>query len=132
MIRMIGKQARLHRLFGTTGKCLDVAVDHGFFDEPSFLPGIEDLGAAVATLVAAGPDAIQLTPGQAHLLQLRPGKNKPALVLRTDAANVYGKELPSALWSRLIGDPVGTAIRNDAACVVINLLQLPNQVDDDA
>ena len=40
---MIGKQARLHRLFGGTGKCLDVAVDHGFFDEPSFLAGIEDL-----------------------------------------------------------------------------------------
>ncbi len=124
---MIGKQARLHRLFGATGKCLDVAVDHGFFDEPSFLAGIEDLGTAVGTLVAAGPDAIQLTPGQAHLLQIRPGKHKPALVLRTDAANVYGKELPKDLWSRMIGDPVGTAIRTDAACVVVNLLQLPNQ-----
>src|SRR6185503_6067451 len=124
---MTTADARLKRLFGTSGRCLDVAVDHGFFDEPSFLAGIEDLGSAVRTLADAAPDAIQLTPGQAHLLQSIPGRGRPALVLRTDAANVYGKTLPGVLWSKMIDDPVGTALRFDAACVVVNLLQLPDQ-----
>ncbi|RZU76872.1 hypothetical protein EV384_5574 [Micromonospora kangleipakensis] len=63
---------RLNRLFNpASGRCLDVAVDHGFFGEPSFLTGIEDMPAAIETLVAAAPDAIQLTPGLAPLLQSR-------------------------------------------------------------
>lgn len=35
---------------------------------------------------------MQLSPGQAHLLQAYNGR-KPALVLRTDVANVYGAEV---------------------------------------
>jgi len=83
--------ARLNRLFAADGRCFDVAVDHGFFGEHEFLAGIEDMEAAIATLVEAGPDAIQLSPGQAPLLQRISGA-KPALVLRTDVANVYGLE----------------------------------------
>ncbi|HET8896885.1 MAG TPA: aldolase, partial [Protaetiibacter sp.] len=72
---------RLNRLFDAgSSRALDVAVDHGFFGESSFLTGIENMQATVDTLVAAGPDAIQLTLGQARLLQAHPGKNKPALV----------------------------------------------------
>jgi DhnA family fructose-bisphosphate aldolase class Ia len=123
------KTARMNRLFGPDGRCLDVAVDHGMFNERGFLDGIEDMPKAVATLAQAGPDAIQLGPGQAPLLQEIPGKAKPALVLRTDIANVYGKKLPEALWSRLIEDPLGQALRLDAACVVVNLLLLPDQPD---
>lgn len=89
-------QPRLNRMFGADGKCFDVAIDHGFFNEYGFLSGIEDLGSAVRTVVDAGPDAIQLTLGQARHLQSIPG-TKPALVLRTDVANVYGKELPLSL-----------------------------------
>jgi len=64
------KTFRLNRLFNAESKrCLDVAVDHGFFNELSFLSGIEDLAQAVHTLVKANPDAIQLTIGQAELLQ---------------------------------------------------------------
>lgn len=93
---------RLQRLFAADGRCLDVALDHGFFNEPSFLQGIEDLPQAVRTIVDAGPDAIQLTLGQARSLQALPGKEKPSLVLRTDVANVYGKELPRTLFSHLV------------------------------
>ena len=56
-----------------------MAVDHGFFNERSFLQGIENLDAAVQTLVEADPDAIQLTVGQARLCSQIPGKQKPAL-----------------------------------------------------
>ena len=121
--------ARLHRLFAADGRCFDVAVDHGLFNEGAFLSGIEDIGAAVRTLVDAGPDAIQLSPGQARHLQSIPGPRKPALVLRTDVANVYAPELPRAVFSEIVEDAVGAALRLDAACVVVNLLLLPDQPD---
>lgn len=122
------KQFRLNRLFNPTSKrCFDVAIDHGFFNEKAFLQGIEDLKKCVETLVSAGPDAIQLTVGQAALLQSIPGKIKPALVLRTDVANVYGSKLPRTLFSRMIEVPVEQALKLDAACVVVNLFSIPDQ-----
>jgi len=122
------KESRLNRLFHPVSRrCFDVAIDHGFFNERTFLAGIEDLDRAINTLIAAAPDAIQLTIGQAPLLQRIPGKAKPALVLRTDVANVYGRELPRTLFSRIITAPVEQALRLDATCVVVNLFQIPGQ-----
>jgi len=122
------KLFRLNRLFnGKSRRCFDVAIDHGFFNEPGFLNGIEDLEKAVETLVGAGPDAIQLTVGQAEILQRIPGKAKPALVLRTDVSNVYGRALPRTLFSRMIEQAVEQALRLDATCVVVNLFQIPEQ-----
>jgi len=120
------KEYRLNRLFNPrSGRCFDVAVDHGMPGEPSFLTGIEDMEAVVDTLVDANPDAIQLAVGQAELLQRKAGRDKPALVLRTDTANVYGPEMPEETWTAMIDDPVGHAVRLDAACVVVNLLDIP-------
>jgi class I fructose-bisphosphate aldolase len=118
--------ARLNRLFAADGRCFDVAVDHMFFGEGSFLAGIENMEQTVATLVEAAPDAIQLSPGQAPLLQNRPGP-KPALVLRTDVANVYGPTHPGHLFSELVERAVEQALVLDAACVVVNILQLPGE-----
>ena len=124
------KQYRLNRLFNASSKrCFDVAVDHGFFNQPGFLQGIEDMRQVVATLVDAGPDAIQLTVGQARHLQSIPGKQKPALVLRTDTANVYGKELPDTAFSLMIEETMLQAVRLDAACVCVNLFQIPGAPD---
>src|SRR5262249_59245234 len=95
---------RLNRMFAADGKCFDVAIDHGFFNEFSFLTGIENMKSAVLAVVEANPDAVQLTLGQAYLLQSIPGKQKPALVLRTDVANVYGKSSPSYLFTQLLAD----------------------------
>jgi len=119
---------RLNRLFAADGRCFDVAVDHGFFGEASFLAGIEDMERAIETLVEAQPDAIQLSPGQAPLLQRRRGP-KPALVLRTDVANVYGREGVGReyLFSELVQNAVDKALVLDAACVVVNVLLLPGQ-----
>jgi fructose-bisphosphate aldolase, class I len=118
---------RLNRLFSPQGKCFDVAIDHGFFNEYSFLTGIENMNQAIDTIVKANPDAIQLSVGQALHLQSIQGKQKPSLVLRTDVANIYGYNLPSHLFSELIANPVEQALRLDAACVVVNLLLLPSQ-----
>ena len=125
------RSIRLRRLFqADSGRCLDVAVDHGFFGEGAFLPGIEDLPAAVATLAAAGTDAIQLTVGQARLLQHAGSRTRPALVLRTDVANVYGKlstGMPDHMYSLMLPEPGLAAVRLDAACLVVNLFDLPGR-----
>ncbi|MBE9601890.1 class I fructose-bisphosphate aldolase [Pedobacter sp. MC2016-24] len=120
------KQFRLNRLFNPiSGRCFDVAVDHGFFNEYVFLQGIENMQKAVNIIIDAAPDAIQLTPGQLKYLQRTPGKTKPALVLRTDVANVYGNELPSTAFSKMIDQPILQAVRADAACICINLFSIP-------
>lgn len=121
------KQARLNRLFGISGNCFDVAIDHGMFNETTFLAGIENMGTAIKIFADANPDAIQLPPGTAKILQAIPGKSRPALVLRTDIANIYGNPLPAALFSEVIDRPVEQGIVLDAACVVVNLLMLPGQ-----
>lgn len=117
---------RLNRLFAADGKCLNVAIDHGFFNEWPFLSGIEDMPRVVRRLVDARPDAIQLTAGQARHLQELPG-GKPGFVLRTDVANVYGRELPRTLFSHVMDDAVEQALRLDAACVVVNLFRIPDE-----
>ncbi|MEM6281498.1 MAG: aldolase [Chloroflexota bacterium] len=120
-------EPRIRRLFATDGKCFDVAIDHGFFGERGFINGIENMPNVIQTVIDAAPDAIQLSIGQAKILQSLGDKTRPALVLRTDIANVYGKQLPSKLFSRIIHEPLEQAIRLDAACVVANLFMLPNQ-----
>lgn len=118
----------MNRLFNAkSGRCFDVAIDHGFFNELGFLSGLEDVNKAVKVLVDAAPDAIQLTVGQARHLQSIPGREKPSLVLRTDIANVYGNKLPRTLFSRMIEEPVIQAIRLDATCVVVNLFRIPDE-----
>lgn len=121
--------ARLSRLLGADGRCLDVAIDHGIFNTKGFLGGIEDMAAAVDTIVSAAPDAVQLAPGQASLLQDRPGRDKPALVFRADVANVYGPNPPPELFCELVADPVEQALAADAACIVIFLLLVPGHPD---
>lgn len=120
------KQARLNRMFNPhSGNCFDVAVDHGFFDDIAFISGIENITKAIGILVDAGPDAIQLTQGQAPVLQAIPGKAKPSLVLRVDTANVYGKSLPDVRYNVIIAEAIETAVRLDAACICINLFKVP-------
>lgn len=119
--------ARLNRLFAADGKCFDVAIDHGFFNEYSFLSGIESMEQAVSTIVEANPDAIQLSVGQSKFLQRQAGRQKPSLVMRTDVANVYGNQLPKHLFSEMIQNPVEQALVLDASCVVVNVFLIPEQ-----
>ena len=119
---------RLNRLFNpNSGRALDVAIDHGFFGESTFLTGIENMDAVIATMVRVNPDALQLTLGQARILQRIPGKAKPALVLRTDVANVYGNPLDSHIFSHHVPNAIEEAVRLDAVAVCANLMQLPGR-----
>lgn len=126
----ITPKVRMNRLF-SNGGCLDVAVDHGVCNEPGFLAGLEDMPRVVNMLVAAQPDAIQMTFGQADLLQARPERDKPALVMRLDMGNPYNATRHRVMWAELqnAADPVLPAVEMDAACVVVNLFMLPDEPD---
>lgn len=123
-------KVRMNRLFDA-GRCLDVAIDHGVCNEPSFLSGLEDMQAVVGALVDAAPDAIQMNYGQADLLQNVAGKNKPALVMRVDMGNPYNRTRHRHMWAVLQNEaePLIGAIEMDAACVVVNLFMLPDEPD---
>jgi class I fructose-bisphosphate aldolase len=127
---MSPRKFRFNRLFGHR-KCLDVAIDHGVCNEPSFLDGLEDMAGVVETLVEARPDAIQMNYGQADLLQSVAGKDKPALVMRIDMGNPYNRQRHRAMWALLQNEaePLIGALQMDAACVVVNLFMLPDEPD---
>src|SRR3954471_15912728 len=97
--RRMSAAYRLNRLLHPdSGRCIDVAVDHGFFGRADLLVGIEDMAAAIDLPLAAGPAPIQPAPGQAPLLQAQ-GRRKPALVLRIDVTDAYEPEPPAQAFS---------------------------------
>lgn len=122
------KKVRLNRLM-RNGRCLDVAIDHGVCNEPSFLSGLEDMDSVVRVLAEARPDAIQMNQGQADLLQTLPGRDRPALVMRVDMGNPYNRTRHREMWAVLQNEaePLLPALRMDAACVVVNLFTLPDE-----
>ena len=124
----VSTKARMNRMF-TNGGCLDVAIDHGVCNEPSFMVGLEDMAGVVDTLIGAKPDAIQMAYGQADLLQSRVEKDKPALVMRIDMGNPYNDKRHRVMWSMLqnADEPIIGALEMDAACVVVNLFMLPDE-----
>ena len=124
-------KVRLNRFLAADGRCLDVAIDHGVFNEHAFLDGLEDMPAVVRALVDAGPDAIQMNIGQADVLQSIPGPRKPALVLRTDVGNLYNATTHKVMFNQLVhwDEPIVGALKADAACVVCNLLLMPGEPD---
>ncbi|WP_417695251.1 class I fructose-bisphosphate aldolase [Roseibium sp.] len=124
----VSPKARMNRLF-TNGGCLDVALDHGVCNEPSFLVGLENMPQVVDSLIKAKPDAIQMAYGQADLLQVRPEKDKPALVMRIDMGNPYNDQRHKTMWSMLQNaeEPLIGALEMDAAAVVVNLFMLPEE-----
>lgn len=116
-------------MFNESGKCLDVAVDHGVFNEYDFLDGLENMESVVWSLVNAGPDAIQTNYGQSDILQRIPGKSKPALVMRVDYGNPYNAQTHKVMFSELQNEeePILEALRMDASCIVVNLLLVPGE-----
>ncbi len=118
---------RLNRLFNPTSGGRSTSPSTTVLRRAVLPHRIEDMRSVVATLVDAGPDAVQLTLGQARLLQSVPGKAKPALVLRTDVANVYGNPLDTHVFSRHVPHAIEEAVRLDAVAVCVNLMQLPGR-----
>lgn len=117
---------RLERLLNPrSGRTLIVAIDHALFNNALFLPGIERMEASVAKVASANADGVLLSVGEAPHLQRLPGRGKPGLVLRADPANFYNNEAAvSRLHCRVFDNAVEIALRLDAACILLNLLQI--------
>lgn len=94
MSQYAGNHLRLSRILNPgTGNGIVVAIDHGLFIGP--LPGVENAEQAVRALLPGSPDAIQMTPGTARAcLPLFHGRNKPGVVVRLDATNIWRKSPP--------------------------------------
>lgn len=121
---------RLNRLFHPQSKrCLCIAIDHGATNEMELLPGLEDMGKVVATVVKANPDALLLAPGESAHLQSVPGKEKPTLALRVDVTNGYHGRAPDTVYCHVYEQAVELAVRMDAACVTVNLFDFPGHTE---
>lgn len=117
---------RLRRmLHPESGRCLVVALDHGFFAVPADLAAIEDLAAVLDAVTAVGPDGVLMSAGQAGLVAGVEGRRLPALTVRGDITNLYLS--PDRAESDLVDDVALRAIRCDATALLINLLD----ADDD-
>ena len=68
-------KVRMNRLFGG-GRCLDVAIDHGVCNEPSFLNGLEDIAGRGqgAGRCRARCDPDELRPGRPAAGRARQGQ----------------------------------------------------------
>ena len=92
MSTLPGNRLRTSRILSPeTGNGIVVAIDHGLFIGP--LPGVENTGKTIDALLPGQPDAIQMTPGvtRAHLHRFY-GKNKPGVIVRLDATNIWRKK----------------------------------------
>jgi len=126
----LSTKARLNRLM-KHGRCLDVAIDHGVGNAPSFMNGLQDIAAVVVMLVDARPAAIAMNDGQSDLLRTLLGVNRPGLVMRVDMGEPYNRTRHRGMWVMMqnAADPILPALRMDAACVVMNLFMLPDEPD---
>eukprot|EP00960_Hanusia_phi_P076829 768617-Hanusia_phi.AAC.5 len=129
-LHIFDRSPRAKRLFNTRdGRMLNIAVDHGIFNDGRFLAGIESMSDVLKVLVQLHPNSIQLSPGQAHLLltaSQAAGSPVPALILRCDVSNVYTAKFPCLPFCELQNDNIiEEAIRLDAAGVICTLLKLP-------
>lgn len=86
-----GKTIRLGRLFARrSGRTIIVAADHGIGGAPA---GLEQLERDLGRIVAAGPEALILTPGASRrAASLLAARGAPALMVAVDAA--FGSTLP--------------------------------------
>ncbi len=118
---------RLNRLFNPrSGRALDVAVDHGFFGEPSFITGIEDMREVVATLVAREPrrHPAHPRPGPAPAGRPRQGQAGAGACAPTSPTSTATRS--TATCSAIhVPHAIEEAVRLDAVAVCVNLLHLP-------
>ncbi len=84
---MSGKEIRLGRLFGDSGKAVVVACDHGMFDGPH--AGMEDI-AAMLERIGDGPDAVLLSPGMLPYAEAYFGRRAaPLAITRLNFNSVF-------------------------------------------
>ncbi len=120
------KSFRLNRLFNPdSNRSFTIALDQGMGGERTVPQGLENLERTVQMLALAGPDALQMSAGQARSLQSLPGRSKPALILRGDVSNLSNAAPEGELFIDLLEDAAEQAARLDAVAVTVSLLSVP-------
>jgi DhnA family fructose-bisphosphate aldolase class Ia len=84
---MSGRDIRLGKIFGESGKAVVVACDHGMFDGPH--AGMEDIPAMLKR-IGDGPDAILLSPGMLpHAKDYFARRAAPVAIVRLNFNSVF-------------------------------------------
>jgi DhnA family fructose-bisphosphate aldolase class Ia len=108
----MGKIRRLRHIFREDGKTLIIAMDHG--TNAGAMPGIENPGKAIASIVAGGADAIIANPGLAKAFES--ALAGIGLILRLDLPpTMIGKGHES-----LVAYDVRYALQLGADAVIVN------------
>ena len=122
MAAFTGAELRQSRIINPeTGRGIIVAMDHGLFLGP--VEGLSSTRKAIEGVLPGNPDAIQMTPGMVRANRdLFAGKEKPGIVLRIDATNIWRKkpEPNPGYYSQVAS--VKTAVQLGADAVVTFLL----------
>jgi class I fructose-bisphosphate aldolase len=78
----VGKQVRLQRLLGPSGRLLAITVDHPI--TRGLLPGLEDIRTRMAQIVDGRPDAVTMHKGIAEKV-FPPHAGRTAMIFKTTA-----------------------------------------------
>jgi fructose-bisphosphate aldolase, class I len=81
----LGKEVRLKRLLGPSGRLLAITVDHPI--TRGLMPGLEDIRTTMRKVVAGGPDAITMQKGIAEKV-FAPYAGQAALIMKASAYSV--------------------------------------------
>ena len=82
-----GKEIRFRKIFGTKGKAVIVACDHGMFDGPHRM--MEDIPAMLKR-IGDGPDAVLMSPGMLPYCREYFGRRgAPAAIVRLNFNSVF-------------------------------------------
>ena len=128
------KSFRLNRLFHPRSRrCFDVAIDHGFFNEHSFLGGIENMERAVGIVAEAAPDAMIISSedGQISLVN-----SQAETIFRCRREDLVGHNIRAIVpeWSclsSLNGSPRElSAVRKDEGMFPAEISLSPLQTEE--
>lgn len=81
----VGKQVRLQRLLGPSGRLLAIMLDHPI--TRGLMPGLEDIHTRMRQVVAGSPDAITMHKGIAEKV-FAPYAGKTAIIMKASAYQV--------------------------------------------
>lgn len=110
-----GMENRMSRILSPkTGKCLMLAVDHGYFQGPT--TGLRNLGKTVNPILPYA-DALMITGG-ALKNWIDPAMNKP-VVLRVSGGN--SMEIPDDLSDEIITGSIEDAIRMNVSAITCSV-----------
>jgi putative autoinducer-2 (AI-2) aldolase len=113
-----GMKNRLAQVIRQDGRCLFLAIDHGYFQGPT--TGLEKPGETVAPLLPYC-DALFVTRGVLRS-SIPPGKSKPVILRVSGGTSMVGEDLAD----EGVTTSMREALRLNAAAVGVSVLSAAN------